>query len=72
MDFASVFLQKRPFLLLLHSFGFLFPLEVAQALPHPLGQSDGCAAAPGLPSADQAVTEVTVKEATGAADSHRD
>lgn len=28
MDFASVFVQRRPFLLLLHSFGFLFPLEV--------------------------------------------
>lgn len=28
MDFASVFLWKRPFLLLLYSFGFLFPLEV--------------------------------------------
>lgn len=28
MDFGSVFEQKRPILLLLHSFGFLFPLEV--------------------------------------------
>lgn len=52
---------------------FLISLRSAcQALPHPSGQSDGYAAAPGLPSADQSATEVTAKEATGAADSYRD
>lgn len=52
---------------------FLISLRSAcQVLPHPSGQSDGYAAAPGLPSADQSATEVTVKEATGAADSYRD
>lgn len=45
----------------------IFLRSACQALPHPSRQSDGYAAAPADPSA----TEVTVKEATGAVDSHR-